>query len=152
SGPTTISAGVLQIGAGGSTGTLGTGAIVDNATLAFDRSGTLLVPGAIGGTGSVQQLGAGTTVLTGANTYSGATSIAAGALQIGNGGTTGTLGVGPVSNAGSLVFDRSDAINVANAIGGTGTIVHAGTGSTTLLGVVSASATNVNAGTQLVAG
>ena len=35
---TTISAGTLQVGAGGTAGTLGTGSVVDNSALAFNRS------------------------------------------------------------------------------------------------------------------
>ena len=41
---------------------------------------------------------AGTAILTGTNTYSGTTTISAGTLQIGNGGTTGSLGSGNVTN------------------------------------------------------
>ena len=46
----------------------------------------------ISGTGTLTQAGTGTMTLTGANTYTGGTTISAGTLQIGNGGTTGTLG------------------------------------------------------------
>ena len=45
--------------------------------------------GVISGTGSLIATGTGTTVLTGANSYTGGTTISAGTLQIGNGGTTG---------------------------------------------------------------
>ena len=38
-----------------------------------------------------------TTTLTGANTYSGGTTISAGTLQVGNGGATGALGAGAVA-------------------------------------------------------
>ena len=84
-GGTTISAGTLQIGNGAGTGTLGTGARSNNAALIFNRTGTLTVASAISGTGTVTKLGAGTTILTGANTYTGTTTISAGTLQIGNG-------------------------------------------------------------------
>ena len=73
-GTTTISAGTLQVGNGGTTGTLGTGAIIDNASLVFNRSDTLTVANAISGTGSLTQAGSGTTILTGAKTYSAAPS------------------------------------------------------------------------------
>ena len=70
-GTTTISAGTLQIGNGGTSGTLGNGDVVNNATLAFDRTGTLTVNGAISGTGNVIQAGPGATILSGANSYAG---------------------------------------------------------------------------------
>ena len=41
---------------------------------------------AISGTGAFQQLGSGTSILTGNNTYGGGTTITAGTLQLGNGG------------------------------------------------------------------
>ena len=85
---TTISAGTLQIGSGGTTGSLGTGAVVNSGTLAFNRSDAVTVANAISGGGPLRQTGAGTTVLTAANTYSGTTTISAGTLQIGSGGTT----------------------------------------------------------------
>ena len=59
---------------------------------------------AISGTGSVTQ-GNGTTVLTAANTYTGGTTITAGVLQLGAGGTTGSI-VGNVSNNGALAFNQ----------------------------------------------
>ena len=46
------------------------------------------------------------TILTGANTYSGGTTISAGTLQIGNGGTTGSIAGNIVDNA-ALIFNRS---------------------------------------------
>lgn len=73
-------------------------------------------------------------VLTGANTYTGATNILAGSLTVGNGGTNGTLGSGSVSNNASLVFNRSDAFTVANAIGGSGVLTKRGNGVLTLSG------------------
>ncbi len=81
-GTTTISGGILEIGGGSTTGNLGTADVVDNATLAFNRSDSLIVANAISGTGSVNQLGAGTTILSGANTYTGETSVTGGVLTI----------------------------------------------------------------------
>jgi outer membrane autotransporter protein len=153
-GATTISAGTLQVGNGGATGTLGTGSVTDNTALRFDRSGTLTVPGDIGGTGTVTQNGSGTVILTGANNYSGATIISTGVLQIGDGGTTGSLGTGAVSvNAGAFLnFDRSDTLTVANLIDGAGTLNKNGDGNLILTGNNSFSGnTNINAGTLSLA-
>ena len=132
-GGTTITGGTLQIGNGGTTGTLGTGAVTNNATLAFNRSDTLTVANAISGTGALSQIGPGTTVLTGTNTYAGGTTIAAGTLQIGNGGTTGSI-VGNVVNNTTLAFNRSNAYTFAGLISSTGALAQLGTGTTTLTG------------------
>ena len=94
--------------------------VVDNTTLTFNRSNALTVANVISGTGTVVQAGAGTTTLTGANTYSGTTTITAGTLQVGSGGTTGQLGTGAVVDDGTLAINRSNAITVANAISGSG--------------------------------
>ena len=84
-GGTTISAGTLQLGNGGTTGSI-VGDVTDNGTLAFNRSDAITFGGVVSGTGSLTQLGAGTTTLTGTNTYTGGTTISAGRLQLGDGG------------------------------------------------------------------
>lgn len=96
----------------------------------------------------------GTLVLTGANTYAGPTTIdAAHRLQVGAGGTTGTLGAGAVVNNGTLAFNRADAVTVANAISGTGDLVKDGTGTLTLTGANTyTGATTVNAGRLQLSG
>jgi autotransporter-associated beta strand protein len=87
-GTTTISAGTLSLGNGGTTGTLSTSsAIVTNGTFAINRSntvaqGTDFSGAAITGTGGFSQIGSGTTTLSAANTYTGATTIAAGTLGL----------------------------------------------------------------------
>ncbi|MNV15305.1 Antigen 43 precursor [compost metagenome] len=81
-GGTTIDGGVLQLGNGGTTGTV-LGDIEDNTGLAVNRSNTLTLDGDISGKGEVQQIGRGTTVLTGDNSYSGMTRVTNGTLQAG---------------------------------------------------------------------
>ncbi len=63
-GGTTVSGGTLQIGNGGTTGSV-PGDIVDNATVAFNRSGIVAVNGNITGAGLLAQNGTGTLVLAG---------------------------------------------------------------------------------------
>jgi autotransporter-associated beta strand protein len=76
----------LQVGAGGTNGNLGGGAVTDNGTLVFDLSKTLVFTNAIGETsgdlGALVQIGSGTLKLTGANTYTGATTISNGSLVV----------------------------------------------------------------------
>jgi fibronectin-binding autotransporter adhesin len=134
SGATTISGGTLQLGNGGSSGSLGTGAVTNNGALSINRSDAVTLGNAISGTGSLTQAGTGTTTLTGANTYSGATTISAGTLQVGNGGSSGSLGTGAVTNNGTLVINRNGVIQIANAISGTGGLTIAGNGITELHG------------------
>ena len=59
SGGTTINSGTLQIGAGGATGTPGTGPITDYYTLAVSRSDAYTFPVGISGAGQLVQLGPG---------------------------------------------------------------------------------------------
>ena len=105
-GLTTVSAGSLQFGNGGSSGAIA-GNILNNSTVIFNRIDSNVYAGSITGTGSLVQQGAGTTVLTGSNTYSGGTLINNGALQIGNGGASGSI-AGDVLDNGTLIANRSD--------------------------------------------
>ena len=136
-GGTTISAGVLQVGAGGGSGAVGSASIVNNAALDFNRTGTLTVNGAIGGIGSVSQDGSGTVILAANNTYSGGTTVNAGTLQIGNGGASGSLlNVGPIVNNSLLIFNTSGSFeyNAAGLISGTGNVIVRGGGVTKAIG------------------
>ena len=132
SGGTTISGGTLQIRTGGTTGSI-LGDVTDNAALAFDRSDTVTFTGAVSGTGSLTQLGGGTLLLTNTNTYSGGTTISAGTLQIGAGGTSGSI-VGDVTDNGTLAFNRSDHVTFGGVVSGTGSLTQQGPGTLTLTG------------------
>jgi T5SS/PEP-CTERM-associated repeat protein/autotransporter-associated beta strand protein len=151
-GATTISAGTLQLGNGGTSGSV-LGNITNNSALAFNRSDVFLMPGIITGTGSVSQIGTGATVLDGANIYTGGTNITAGALRLGNGGTTGSI-VGNVVNNGALEFFRSNRMDFDGVISGSGTIRQIGSGLTNLTGDSSGftGTTSLSAGTLAVNG
>lgn len=81
-GPTTISAGPLQVGNGGPGGTLGTGAITNKATLIFKRTNDFSVPNFITGIGSLNQNGSGAVILSGNNSYTGHTIISSGVVAV----------------------------------------------------------------------
>jgi outer membrane autotransporter protein len=144
-GGTTISGGTLQLGSGGTAGAI-VGNVANNGMLVFNRSDTVTFAGLVSGGGAVDQAGAGTTVLTADNTYTGGTAISGGTLQLGNGGTAGAI-VGNVANGGTLAFNRADTLTFAGVISGAGAVNQIGAGTTVLtahntyLGV-----TNVNAG------
>ena len=111
---TTVGTGSIQIGNGGTTGSIATDVVlVNNGNLAFNRSNTLTFPNAISGTGNVTQSGAGTLVLSGTNTYTGNTVVSGGTLNItgsitGN-GTTTNLAYG--GTAGNTIVNISGSVN-----------------------------------------
>ncbi|MDO9405693.1 MAG: autotransporter domain-containing protein [Polaromonas sp.] len=153
------STGVLHVGgavAAAAAGALDTGTLrlgAGNATLDFNHTDVAYVLDAdIVGTGTVNQR-AGTTIWTGANSYTGTTTLSGGTLQVGNGGTTGTLGAGAITNNAALAFDRGDAITVANVISGNGSVSQNGSGNLILTGVNTyTGATSVNSGLLSVNG
>jgi fibronectin-binding autotransporter adhesin len=104
-GTTTITAGTLQLGNGGASGSI-VGNVTDNGTLAFDRSDAFTYGGVITGTGSVQQKGTGTTLMSGINTYTGTTSVTAGTLPLTNAHAYGEIDV-DVRETGALPVDRN---------------------------------------------
>ncbi len=89
------------------------------------------------GSGSLTKSGGGALILDNNNSYPGATVVNAGTLQVGNAGTTGTLGSGPLTNNGTLAFNRSDAYTLASAVNGSGNVTDLGAGTTTLSGSIS---------------
>ncbi len=135
-GGTILEAGTLTLGSTSAIGTLGT-ITFDGGTLQFssanstdyssrfsnalgqefdiDTNGQLVTLGSAlaSSEGTLTKLGAGKLVLTGASTYTGLTTISAGTLQLGDGGTSGEIdGGGSCEDDGSLVFDRSDTVTV----------------------------------------
>jgi fibronectin-binding autotransporter adhesin len=93
--------------------------------ITYDTNGnSITLSGVLKGTGGLNKSGAGSLILTGPNTYSGPTTINAGTVEVGNGGTSGSVGTGAVViNAGStLAFKRTDTLLVEGQVSGTGTI------------------------------
>ena len=102
-------------------------------TFLADAGTASTLSGAITGVGAWTKAGPGTLTLTGANTYSGGTTVSAGTLQLGAGGTTGSI-TGNVANNGILAFNRSDVVTFGGVISGTGSVQQNGTGTTVLIG------------------
>jgi outer membrane autotransporter protein len=131
--------------------------IVNNGLVRFNRADTYTYDSAISGTGDVEQIGSGTTILTGENTYTGSTTIRRGRLQLGDGGDTGSIdhtsGI-MIEQDGTLTFNRSDLKIIDRVISGTGTIEQIGSGITRLTADSSGFTgnTQVNAGTLSVNG
>jgi autotransporter-associated beta strand protein len=100
------------------------GAIANDATVMFDQPDAGEYAGVMSGTGLLAKQGVGTLTLSGANTYSGGTYLAAGALQ----GTTTSL-QGDILNLGSLIFDQPGTGTYAGSLAGTGSLLLRGGGS-----------------------
>jgi len=109
-------------------GIISPAATIVNSSLNYDFTGS----GILGG--DLTKGGGGTLILENNNSYPGNTAISGGALQVGNGGTSGTLGLGNVTNNGTLAFNRSDAVTFTNSISGSGAVTLAGTGDLVLSG------------------
>ena len=116
-GGTTIRAGTLQLGNGGASGSI-VGDVANSGTLAINRSDTFSFGGVISGEGAFQQLGTGTTVLAGKNTYTGPTTVKAGTLLV-----DGSLEVD-----GSLDLASAVTVESGATLGGGPAIAEAGRG------------------------
>ncbi len=116
---------------------------------------TATLSGLVYGAQPLYKVGSGTLILTNTETYTGGTTVAAGTLQIGNGGATGALpAVGvSVSSGANLAFNRSGTVTFANVISGAGNLVQNGPGTLTLSGTNTfTGSTTVNGGTLQVIG
>jgi autotransporter-associated beta strand protein len=92
--------GRLQVGAGTSSGGLGSGSIANNGTIVFHRIGAFTVSNAVSGPGRIVNNGAGILTFTGDNTYSGGTTINAGTLiaaRLSNGPLTINAGTAQIT-------------------------------------------------------
>ena len=82
----------------------------------------------VGGIGSNARLlkqGAGTLTLNTDNTYTGGTSVEGGTLQVGSfAGPSGSVGSGPITNNGAMIFNRSGTLTVPGRLSGSGTVEH----------------------------
>ena len=124
-GGTTISGGKVQLGVMGSSGALGSGDILLSTAsnfLVFNRSNNFTFSNLITGAGKISKNGANTVILTANNTFTGGiSSFFGGTFQIGNGGTTGSVGTGQIdigySNV-NLNINRSDDFTMPNMISG----------------------------------
>ena len=149
SAPITLSGSLDITNASANTLTLSTGGItaatVGTKTITLS-SGNLTVSGIIGngsGTVAVTQSGAGTLILSGANTFSGGVKLEAGTLNITTSNAafgTGTLGIGATTGSTAVTLNSLTARTITNPVNinqdftytGTNTLAQ-GTGAVTLV-------------------
>lgn len=138
-GGTVINSGALQIGAGGTSGSV-SGNITDNSTLVFNRSDAVTYGGTIIGPGAVVKQGAGTLTLTVVNPYTGGTTVSNGTLALvisggplgSPGAIRGSLTIGPGATLLSSVnnsLGSGTTANLVTSVTDSGTFIHAPTNS-----------------------
>jgi autotransporter-associated beta strand protein len=125
-GQNTIAKGVLQIGDGGATGSLGLGTAValnsPEAQLVVNRGNDATITQSISGTGTFTSKSAATLKITGdLSGFSGQMVVKSGTLKIANAGLFG-LGTGPLTNEAVLEIDRSGPLDIPGSIGGSGNV------------------------------
>ena len=105
-------------------------AIAPGATLSVgNNNSTTIYAGGMSGAGSeLVKVGNGILVLTGSNTYTGGTTIAAGRLQLGDGIANNGYVAGNITNNAMLVFANPAAKPIHGAISGAGMVFKSGPG------------------------
>jgi fibronectin-binding autotransporter adhesin len=99
---------------------LGGNVTLGTHTLTMGGAGNLTQSGVISGTGGLTKDGAGTVTLSGANTYSGATTISAGTLRLGASERIGNLSA--VSVATGATFDLNGQNETIGSLAGSGEV------------------------------
>ncbi|EAZ1388241.1 autotransporter outer membrane beta-barrel domain-containing protein [Salmonella enterica] len=140
-GGTTISGGTLVAT---NVEALGSGDVTDNATLELNTGGTF--DNVISGSGQVVKSGDEMLTLSGANSYTGGTTISGGTLVVSN---VEALGSGDVTDNATLELNTGG--DFANNIGGTGSVVKSGDKTLTLSGTNSYTGGTTISGGTLVA-
>ncbi|MEI6607969.1 MAG: autotransporter-associated beta strand repeat-containing protein, partial [Verrucomicrobiota bacterium] len=125
------------------------------ATITVNNASDVIGTPLGGASTSLTKAGTGTLTLTGANTYTGETTVSAGTLQIGDGtsGHDGSLLTSGITDSGALVYNLYGNQAAGYAISGTGSLTKNGAGTLALTGPNTyTGATTVSAGTLELGG
>jgi len=134
-GGTSIANGAtLQLGNGGTTGSI-VGDVTNDGSLVFDRSDDIEYGNSISGSGRVVKLNSDTVLLSGANSYTGGTTLTAGTLVIGNASAIGT-GTLDMAEFTTIAFAKTFTLANRITLSGDPTVDVASGVTTTLSGTI----------------
>jgi fibronectin-binding autotransporter adhesin len=151
-GSTTVNAGTLQLGTGGTSGWVGsTSGLTNNGTVIYNRSNDATASFVISGTGALTKNGTGHLTLSGANTYTGTTTINSGSLRLSGGNAIADTAAIVLANTSGAVLRINDSETIGSLSGGgssggsvsissSAVLTVAETGSSTYSGVISGGA------------
>jgi autotransporter-associated beta strand protein len=124
-----FSGGTLQIGTGTTDGVLlgGTGSLINDGDLIFNRSDASAYSGVLSGSGAVTKQGAGQLTFGGANAYAGLTTISAGAIALSGTGSIGTGGLNLGTTGSPGAFDLAPLTAATYSLPATGNLTGVGT-------------------------
>ncbi|PJI76626.1 autotransporter-like protein, partial [Polynucleobacter brandtiae] len=154
-----ITAGALTLTAAGLTGSAditpssSSSITINNASSSYDYSGI------ISGSTSLTKSGAGTQILSGANTYSGLTTISIGTLKLGNASALGTNAAGTSITSGAVLDLNGQNITTVEAltingtgISSSGAVMNSSASAATYAGLITlGSASSIVGGTGTIA-
>ncbi|MDW5501540.1 autotransporter outer membrane beta-barrel domain-containing protein [Pseudomonas lundensis] len=127
-GGTTISGGTLQLGNGTLAGSI-VGNVHNDSAFVINNPAETTLKGDISGTGTLTQQGAGTTALSGNNTYTGKTTVNAGTLRT---DVVNSIASSNELNINGGVFDLNGNNQLVNRLNSTGGEVHLNGGALTV--------------------
>ena len=105
------------------------GAAIGLDTTAGDRTYAITLSNSPQGALGLSKLGANTLILTASNTYTGATTIASGTLQVGDGISEASIAsTSGITNNGALAYTVLGSQSLSGAISGTGSVTKIGAG------------------------
>ena len=100
--------------------------MTDDGGLVFDRADTITVPNAISGSGSLAQAGTGTVILSGANSFSGGTTVTGGGLQGNTASIPGSVYLASADT--NLTFNQATDGTYSGVVSGPGSLTKTGGG------------------------
>jgi autotransporter-associated beta strand protein len=135
-GTLALNEGSVQVGAGGTAGTVGNVTSAAGTSLSFNRSDDYAHTATIAGAVAVSHIGSGKLTLSGGNSFTGGITLAGGTLALGADNAAGTGGLTVATASANLEIANGLAVS-RTTLSGTGDLTKSGAGTLTLTGASS---------------